>query len=124
MPRLRTEASKRSFEIGKLLTAEIQAYQTKQANWLAADYTLRFALKPSELPDGRRGLRISTHGSCYYDPRANSISAEFPWSIVSDWRTPGGEGRMARVFPIEDSSILFPPLFDSPWVRPESIELL
>ena len=118
MPRLRAEAARHRFRIIDSPEIKTQVFRTGQMNRLAVDYviTVRFIVDASVVTDVRSDCRAIARGSCYYDPATNSISAEFLWSLVFEWKHPSGSiCRMASAFGSEDPSFPFPPPVHWSW---------
>jgi hypothetical protein len=112
MPRLRAEATRHRFGILDLPATKTQVFRTAQLNRLAVDFaiTVPFIVDASGVTDARTDCQAIAQGSCYHDPEANSISGEFLWNVLFEWKYPfGGVGRMARGFDTNDPSFPFPP---------------
>lgn len=118
VPRIRAEAARRRFEIVERADTKTQVFETAQTNRLAVDYVIAmpFIVNASVVTDARSDCRVVARGGCYHDPKSNSISGGFLWSLAFEWKhQSGGTGRMVSSFGSEDPSFPFPPPRDWEW---------
>ena len=108
--RLRGVAKQQHYEVKELLGAEITAFRTADPSRVAMDFKLITRYEPDSSSQQDRGGegRAETYGSCYYDPKSDSVVDGFVQEIRFLHRSPTWSGAHAREFSYEDPAIPFP----------------